>query len=272
MTKGRGKTIRNPLKAKMARGEPVWGTFVFEYGSPAAPRILKAAGWDYILIDMEHAGFGIETVTNLLHVSSAAGLPAVVRVPEPERSLLCRPLDAGALGVMIPRVESKAQAEQIVRFTKYYPMGDRSVALGTAHNEYQRVVGRQFMREANAELLTIVQVETRRGIEHMDEILSVPGLDVAYIGPYDLSTSMGIPGELGHPQVVRAIDALLRGCRRHGVIAGNYVENVKDGKAWVRRGMRFMTYGADFGLVVEQSRMVLHALRPARRSNGGRAR
>jgi len=264
--------IRNPLKAKLSRGEAVWGTFVFEYGSPAVPRIMKAAGWDYILIDTEHASFGIETVANLLHVSSAVGLPAVVRVPEPERSLLCRPLDAGALGVMVPRVESKAQAEQIVRYTKYYPMGDRSVALGTAHNEYRRVIGKQFMREANAELLTIVQVETQRGIEHLDEILSVPGLDVAYIGPYDLSTSMGIPGELAHPRVVRAIEALLRGCKRHGVIAGNYVENTRDGRAWVRRGMRFMTYGADFGMVMEQSRMVLAALRPERKGHGRRAR
>jgi 2-keto-3-deoxy-L-rhamnonate aldolase RhmA len=173
---------------------------------------------------------------------------------------------------MVPRVESKAQAEQIVRYTKYYPMGDRSVALGTAHNEYRRVIGKQFMREANAELLTIVQVETQRGIEHLDEILSVPGLDVAYIGPYDLSTSMGIPGELAHPRVVRAIEALLRGCKRHGVIAGNYVENTRDGRAWVRRGMRFMTYGADFGMVMEQSRMVLAALRPERKGHGRRAR
>ncbi|MBI2454946.1 MAG: aldolase, partial [candidate division NC10 bacterium] len=97
----------------------MWGTFVFEYGSPAVPRIMKAAGWDYILIDTEHASFGMETVGNLLHVSCAVGLPAVVRVPEAQRSLLSRPLDAGALGVMVPRVESRAQAEQIVKYTRY---------------------------------------------------------------------------------------------------------------------------------------------------------
>jgi 4-hydroxy-2-oxoheptanedioate aldolase len=88
---GKEPTIRNPLKAKLAKGEAVWGTFVFEYGSPAAPRILKAAGWDYMLIGMEHASFGMETVANLLHVSAAIGLPALVRVPEPHRSFLSRP-------------------------------------------------------------------------------------------------------------------------------------------------------------------------------------
>jgi 2-keto-3-deoxy-L-rhamnonate aldolase RhmA len=86
-----------------------------------------------MLIDMEHASFGMETVANLLHVSAAIGLPALVRVPEPHRSFLSRPLDAGALGLMVPRVESRAQAEEIVRYTKFYPMGDRGMAPGTAH-------------------------------------------------------------------------------------------------------------------------------------------
>lgn len=250
----------------------VWGTFVFEYGSPAVPRIMKAAGWDYILIDTEHASFGMETVGNLLHVSSAIGLPAVVRVPEVQRSLLSRPLDAGALGVMVPRVETRAQAEEIVRYTKYFPIGDRSVALGTAHNAYQSVSGKAFIREANAELLLIMQIETRKGMENSDEILSVPGLDVAYLGPHDLSTSMGLPGDVGHPRVVQAIAEFLRGCKHHGVIPGIWVDSIQDGRSWARRGARFMTYGADFAMVLERSKTVLSTLRPRGRTNGRRPR
>jgi 2-keto-3-deoxy-L-rhamnonate aldolase RhmA len=260
--------LRNPLKAKLARGEAVWGTFIFEYGSPAVPRIMKAAGWDYILIDTEHASFGMETVGNLLHVAAAVGLPAVVRVPEVQRSLLCRPLDAGALGVMVPRVESRVQAEQIVKYTRYFPMGDRGVALGTAHNAYQMVNGKRFIREANAELLIIVQIETQRGMERLDDILSVPGLSVAYLGPHDLSTSMGRPGDVGHPRVVEAITAFLHGCKRHGVIPGIWVDSIQDGRAWARRGARFMTYGADFSMVMERSKMVLESLRPGGRNRG----
>ena len=262
--------IRNPLKAKLARGEAVWGTFVFEYGSPAVPRIMKAAGWDYILIDTEHASFGMETVGNLLHVSSAVGLPAVVRVPEAQRSLLSRPLDAGALGVMVPRVESRAQAEQIVKYTRYFPLGDRGVALGTAHTAYQAVNGKQFIREANMEILLIMQVETQKGMEHLDEILSVPGLSVAYLGPHDLSTSMGLPGEVDHPRVVQAIITFLRGCKRHRVTPGIWVDSIRDGRNWMRRGARFMTYGADFSMVQERSKMVLDALRPERRTHARR--
>ena len=250
----------------------VWGTFVFEYGSPAVPRIMKAAGWDYILIDTEHASFGMETVGNLLHVSAAVGLPAVVRVPEAQRSLLSRPLDAGAMGVMIPRVESRAQAEDIVRYTKYFPMGDRGVALGTAHSAYQAVNGKQFIRQANTELLVIMQIETQRGMENLDDILSVPGLSVAYLGPHDLSTSMGMPGAVSHPRVVQAITAFLRGCKRHGVIPGIWVDSIQDGQAWMRRGARFMTYGADFSMVMERSRVVLDAVHPKERRHGRRPR
>lgn len=259
------------MKAKLKRGETVWGTFVYEYGSAAVPRIMQAAGWDYILIDTEHASFGIETVSSLLHVSSAVGLPALVRVPETQRSLLSRPLDAGALGLMIPRVESRAQAEAIVRYTKYPPAGDRGAILGNAHTDYRMVDGKRFMRQANAETLLIMQIETQAGLDQMDQILSVPGLDVALIGPFDLSTSLGIPGEVNHPRMLQAIDAFLASCARHGVVPGNFVTTVADGQAWLRRGMRFLIYSADFFMILERSREVLATLRaPGKERRRGR--
>jgi len=245
---------------------------VFEYGSPSVPRIMKAAGWDYILVDTEHARFGTETVANLLHVSATVGLPALVRVPEIQRSFLSRPLDAGALGLMVPRVETRAQAEEIIRYTKYPPMGDRGMAIGIATTGYQMVSGQTYIREANAELLVIMQIETQRGMENLGEILSVPGLDVAFLGPQDLATSMGLLGEMNHPRMAKAIDIFLRGCRQRGVVPGMWVGSIEEGRGWMKRGARFMTYGADFAMVMERSRAVLEALRPQRRSNGKRTR
>jgi 2-keto-3-deoxy-L-rhamnonate aldolase RhmA len=128
------------------------------------------------------------------------------------------------------------------------------------------VDGRRFLRRANAGLLLIMQIETQAGLDHMDEILSTPGLDVALIGPYDLSTSMGVPGEVNHPRMVRAIDAFLKGCKRYGVVPGNFVTTVADGRTWLRRGMRFLIYSADFLLLMDQSRQVLAALRPQEKS------
>jgi len=257
--------IHNPLKRALARGESVLGTFVFEYGSPAAPRILKAAGWDYILIDTEHASFGIEAVASMLHVSASIGLPALVRVPETQRSFLSRPLDAGALGLMVPRVESRTQAEEIVRFTKYPPLGDRGMAPATAHTGYRGVSGTQLIREANAELLLVMQIETRAGLDNLDAILSTPGLDVAFLGPFDLSTSLGIPGELSHPRLLEAARAFLRGCTRHGVTPGIWAASLADAAMWMRQGVRFLTYSADFVMVLEHSKQVLETLRSPRR-------
>lgn len=172
------------------------------------------------------------------------------------------------MGLMVPRVESRAQAEEIVRYTKFYPMGDRGMAPGTAHTAYRVVSGTQLIREANAELLLILQIETQAGLDHLDEILSVPGLNVAYLGPFDLSTSLGIPWELNHPRMIQATNAFLRGCERHGVIPGIWVNSVKDGRNWMRRGARFLTYGADFLMVQEHSKQLLGALHPNRRPHG----
>jgi hypothetical protein len=210
---GRRWAIRNPLKTKLSRGGGV-GAFVFEW----APRRRGTQEGGITSIDTEHASFNIETVANLLHVSSAVGLPALVRVPETRRSLLSRPLDAGATGLMIPRVESRAQAEEIVRYTKFPPMGDRGVILGTAHNAYRAEDGRRFLRQANAELLLVMQIETLAGMEHVDEILSVPGLDVALIGPYDLSTR-GHPRR-GEPSAHGAPSTRSSRCWRHDVVPG----------------------------------------------------
>ncbi|MFB3818707.1 MAG: HpcH/HpaI aldolase/citrate lyase family protein [Candidatus Methylomirabilales bacterium] len=249
------------LKARLQAGETVWGTFIFDCPVPAMPRILKAAGWDYALIDTEHASSSIETVAALLHVAAGAGLPAVVRVPEPSRSLLCRALDAGAAGVMVPRVESRAQVEQVVRWTTYAPGGDRSVLFGAALTGYRAVDGAAFAAAANRERLLVIQVETRRGIEHVEEIVSTPGVDVAYIGPYDLSASLGLPGQVTHPRVLEAVDAFLAACRRHGVICGNYVESLEAARVWMARGFRFLTYATDLGLILQKSQDVLKELR-----------
>jgi 2-dehydro-3-deoxyglucarate aldolase/4-hydroxy-2-oxoheptanedioate aldolase len=249
------------LKARLHAGETLWGTFILECAVPAMPRILKAAGWDYVLIDMEHASSGIESVATLLHVCNTVGLPAVVRVPEPSRSLVCRPLDAGAAGVMVPRVESRAQVEQIVRWTTYAPQGDRSVLFGGALTAYEAVDGGRFAVAANRERLVVIQIETQRGIDAVEEIVSVPGLDVAYIGPYDLSTTMGLPGEVLHPRMIEAIDTFLAACARHKLITGNYVESLEAAHAWMQRGFRFLTYGADFGFILQKSREVLDELR-----------
>jgi 2-keto-3-deoxy-L-rhamnonate aldolase RhmA len=260
----RKPTMRdNPLKARLARGETVFGTMVFEFNSPGLARIVKAAGADYIILDMEHSGWTFETVKDQIQFARGAGLVPLVNPPGDDFNLITRSLDLGAQGLLVPVVESKAQAEAIVRATRYPPHGNRGSAFGVAHDDYVIGNARKTMTAANASTLVMVKIETKKGVANVDEIMAVPGVDVAFIGHTDLSVSLGIPLEFERREFVRARDAVLAACQRHGKIAGNLVGNAKWGKAWIRKGFRMIAYMGDIWLLESALRAGIDAMRPA---------
>jgi 2-dehydro-3-deoxyglucarate aldolase/4-hydroxy-2-oxoheptanedioate aldolase len=253
----------NPLKARLGRGETVFGTMAFEFDSPGLARIVKAAGADYIILDMEHSGWSFETVKDQIQFARGAGLVPLVNPPGDDFNLITRSLDLGAQGLLAPVVESKAQAEAIVRATRYPPRGNRGSAFGVAHDDYVVGDARKTMKAANASTLVMVKIETRKGVANVDEIMAVPGIDVAFVGHTDLSVSLGMPLEFERPEFVRARDAILAACQRHGKIAGNLVGSPKWGKAWIRKGFRMIAYMGDIWLLESALRAGIDAMRPA---------
>ncbi|MSP48209.1 MAG: aldolase [Alphaproteobacteria bacterium] len=253
----------NPLKARLARGETVFGTMVFEFDSPGLARIVKAAGADYIILDMEHSGWSFETVKDQIQFARGAGLVPLVNPPGDDFNLITRSLDLGAKGLLVPVVETKAQAEAIVRATRYPPHGNRGSAFGVAHDDYVIGDAKKTMKAANAGVLVMVKIETRKGVANVDEIMAVPGVDVAFVGHTDLSVSLGMPLEFERPEFVRARDAVLAACKRHGKIAGNLVGNPKWGKAWIRKGFRMIAYMGDIWLLESALRSGIDAMRSA---------
>ncbi len=249
--------IENPLKWALKRGETVWGTMVMEFGAPSVVRILKKAGWDYILPDLEHTAFSLETIGSMIQVAKGVGLPVIVRVPDIERSWISRVLDAGALGVMIPRVETKEQVEEAITYAKYEPQGTRGVAIGIAHTDYQLVDGQTYIRKANEETMIVVQIESGKAIENLDAILSVPGVDVAFVGIADLATSLGIPIQFTHKKFVAAVERVIERCQVYKVVPGMWVGSVEEAVRWQAKGMRMMMYGTEFFLILERSQEVL---------------
>jgi 2-dehydro-3-deoxyglucarate aldolase/4-hydroxy-2-oxoheptanedioate aldolase len=159
---------------------------------------------------------------------------------------LSRVLDVGAMGVMAPRVESGEQMRDIVSQLKYAPAGRRGVALGIAHDSF-KAGGSSYFEEANSKIAVIALVETARAFENLDDIVSTPGLDVAWMGHYDLTVSMGIPAQFDHPRFLDAMEQLLAACRRHGVAAGFLPATPADTIRWVRRGFRVISLGSDIG-------------------------
>lgn len=243
------------MKTSLKRGEILIGTFVLEFGGSAIATLLASAGADFLIADLEHSSFSIETVGRIIRNARGSNIPCIVRVPALERHFVSRVLDAGATGVMIPRVESHEDIEKIRRWTKYAPEGDRGVAFGIGHTDYgdfTKLDTRGYVRNANQEILTIGQIETVTAVENLDDILSTGELDVVFVGPYDLSTSMGISGELDHPQLLEAIKKIIRHAQTHNIPLGCYVNDFESGEQWLRLGVQLIACGNDAFLLTRK--------------------
>jgi len=182
----------NALRELLSQGKPAYGTMIQDVRTPSVGQIMALAGCDFLFFDMEHGPFNLETVADMVRVTRLAGVTPLVRVPDAEYHLMCRPLDLGAQGIMIPRVETKAQVEHIVECTVYPPLGRRGCSVNKGHNDFVPQNLWEFSEQANQENLIVLQIERRRAVESIEELLSVPGVGAAVIGPNDLALSLGI--------------------------------------------------------------------------------
>jgi 2-keto-3-deoxy-L-rhamnonate aldolase RhmA len=179
-----------------------------------------------------------------------SGIVPMARIPDLNFAPLSRVLDIGARGVMVPRVETRQQTEEIVRQLKYAPLGKRGVALGVAHDLY-RAAGSEFFAQANEETMVIIQLESASAFENLESIVSVPGVDVAWVGHYDLTLSMGLPGQFDHPRFLQAMDDLVAACRRHSVAPGFLPPTQESAVHWISRGFRMLSLGSDIGVFLD---------------------
>lgn len=235
------------IKNDVLAGKTVAGAMIFEFFSPGMSSILVNAGCKFAIYDMEHTGLGFETLKWLF--ASCRGLPIepMVRVPRGEYTWLARSLDLGARGVMIPMVESAGQARSIVEACRYPPVGRRGAAFGFAQCDYLPGDVDEKIRAAHARTLVIAQIETERGLANVEEIAAVDGIDVLWVGHFDLSNFMGIPGQFHSPQFQAAMVRVAEVCKRHGKAAGFMATD----KAWVTRvqamGYSMIAVGTDCG-------------------------
>jgi len=239
----------NAIKKSVLAGEPVAGAMVFEFFAPGMSSILANAGCRFVLYDMEHTGLGFETLKWLF--AGCRGLPIepMVRVPRGEYTWIARALDLGARGVMIPMVESRAQAESVVEACRYPPAGRRGAAFGFAQCDYLGGDVGEKIRQSQERTLVIAQIETERGLENVEEIAAVDGVDVLWVGHFDLSNFMGIPGRFDDPRFDAAMRKVAQVSRRHGKAAGFMATD----KSWVERaramGYTMLAAGTDTGLL-----------------------
>jgi 2-keto-3-deoxy-L-rhamnonate aldolase RhmA len=251
----------NKVKRVLGASGVALGTMVMEFATTGIARLAAGAGADFVVFDLEHTGWSLETVRTLLAAARAAEAVPLVRVPATRYHFIARVLDVGALGVMVPLVESAEQARNIVQFAKYPPAGRRGCAFGVAHDDYSGGDVAAKMAVANAEGLLIAQIETAAGLEEVEAIAAVGGLDVLWVGHFDLTASLGIPGQFTHPAYQEAVRRVLAACARHGKAAGFMVSSVEEGRAALAQGFRCLAYWADLWIYQQGLRQGLGALR-----------
>lgn len=242
----------NRVKRILKEGGTVVGTMVSEVRGPGVMHMLGTAGLDFVYIDMEHSTYSMETVGDMILAAKATPMMAFVRVPGYEyRTALSRPLDAGAEGLLCPQTESVEQVRFILQETKYYPMGQRGAALRRGHSAFAPVKFGEYAPHANAETMIILQIESEQGVNDIEKLVSMDGVDAAFIGPADLSQSYGIPGQAKDPRIIEAIHKVLEGCKKHGKACGIHLYNMEDVKYWTAAGMRLICYNNDIAIITD---------------------
>lgn len=250
--------MKNPLKAKMRRGQPVIGTFV-ELMNPDVTEWLAHLGFDWLLLDAEHAPTDLVSLERMMQSMKGTDCVPLVRPQWNDPAIIKRILDIGAYGVLVPWVNNKKEAEAAVAACKYPPAGIRGYGPRRAG-----MLDTEYYRTANDEILVTVQIETQEALDNLDDILSVPGIDAIYIGPWDLSSNLGfgIPPTWDEPRYAAALERVLSAAKKHKKPAGMFT--TIDTIDWVvKKGYTFNTVGADDLFLVSAAKQALDKARQA---------
>lgn len=248
----------NRLKQLWAEDKAALGGWLTVPSSLSA-EIMAHSGFDWLCVDTQHGTIDYQTSVTMMQAISTTATVPIVRVPWNEPGIIMKTLDAGAYGVIIPMVNSRAEAEAAVSACRYAPQGSRSYGPGRA----VLYAGMDYFPNANKTLLCICMIETVEALGNLDDILSTPGLDAIYVGPSDLSVSLGLPPNYDNPEptFTEAIDAILAGCAKHGVIAGAHCGTPEIARKRIEQGFRFVQMADDAGALARSAAASLGVLR-----------
>jgi 2-keto-3-deoxy-L-rhamnonate aldolase RhmA len=240
------------LRRRILAGETTLGTFL-NLGSPVAAELCGEAGFDWLILDMEHGALTEAGLLQMLHAVAATPAEAVVRVEEGTRLRIGRALDFGARALMVPRVDTPEQAGQAVRFVRYPPSGTRGVALPTRFAGYGRL-GHADVASAHEEVTLMIQVESAAAVDAAAEVASIDGVDVLFVGPTDLSHDLGTPGDIASAEYRQAIERVGRAANDHGKAAGVLLWSIDDIAPYDEAGFRVYALGSDGSSVAQAAR------------------
>jgi 2-keto-3-deoxy-L-rhamnonate aldolase RhmA len=250
-------TLKQMTKSRQVK----LGHFIAEFATPGIGHIVKAAGCDYVFFDMEHSGFSFETLKSAIRYFEAAGVSVIVRVPAQENDMLARACDLGAEGLIAPMISSVAQAQAMVDSVKYHPDGKRGVGLGLAHDNYRAAPVAEALKAANDRTTIFCLIETADGARNADGIAALPGVDGLWVGHFDLSVSLGVPGQFDHPKFQAAMKKIIAAAKKHKKSLGRLVPNTDQGLGFFKQGFDFICYSGDVWVLRDALKSALDTLR-----------
>ena len=240
----------NTIKHKLNQGGTVLGTCLTDYVSPEVVTILKAADFDFFFIDTEHSPTDYREIQTLVRVSRAADVTPVVRVTQSEYFLIARALDMGAMGIIAPRIHSVEQGKSVVDAMKFPPLGNRGYGMRNIITDFNFRGAQLEMESANDETMVILQMESRECVDAIYDITAIPGVDAIMVGPFDLSVSLGIPGDFDNPIFWDAFDRMVDACNKNSVAPGVHMAKIPLLKKAREHGARYLVFGSDVSVLL----------------------
>jgi len=251
------RDVTGDLKTRLRERETLIGSLV-TLSSPDVAEIMARVGFDYLWIETEHAPMGFVHAQTLIQ-AVAGRCPCLVRIPDKEEVWVKKALDTGCDGIIVPQIRSAAEARRIVEWSLYPPDGQRSVGVSRAHGYGMRF--QEYVDTANRELVIVIQAEHADAVEDIDAIAAVPGIDAVLVGPYDLSGSLGVLGEVAHPRVRDAIEKVRRACQAAGVPLGIFAPDVAMAREYVEQGFSLIALGMDAFFLWQSAQSALEEAR-----------
>ncbi len=241
---------RNTIKERLKSGEVVYGTSLGGCLEPEISIVLAAAGVEFFFVDTEHSTTTYAQVQGLCRTARGAGVIPLVRVTQNESSLISRALDVGAMGIIVPRVHSAAEARAAMDALKFPPLGHRGYGLGTIVTDLKGKSAQEEVNSANRETLAVMMIESQEGLRGVEEIAAVPEVDVLFVGPYDLSLALGILEQFDNPVFWKALEKVIHAGTKAGIAVGLQSKDMALLTRAREMGARFMVYSSDYSILL----------------------
>lgn len=229
----------NKTKSAIQQGRTVLGTIV----TTPTPQIVEALGWaglDFVMIDTEHAPLSTESLEEIVRAADVSGITPLVRVLKNDAGMILRSLDIGSMGVHVPGIKSADDAQKAVAAVKYQPLGNRGLSPSHRAARYGMLPVKSYVESANECTMLVVHVECKEGVDNIEQILDVDGIDVVFIGAFDISQSLGIPGQVDHPLVTSAMDTIIRAARKRNIVLGAAAGSTENAQKIREKGVQYI--------------------------------